>query len=90
MIINNIFSYLLYKFDMCMYKLYFRRYFVSQTSFEINDDHDEKKNKIGKSGKKYFVEIIDRYDEYDNFIDIDVDFTPAKIHNKPWNQIIVE
>ena len=74
---------------MCMYKFYFRRYFVSQTSFELKDD-DEKKNKTGKSGKKYYVEVIDRYDEYDNFVDIDVDFTPAKIHNKEGNQIIVE
>ena len=85
MIRNNIFSYFLYKFDMCMYKFYFSRYFVSQISFEIKDDDDDQ-----KKDKKYSVEIIDRYDEYDNFIDIDVDFIPAKIHNKPWNQIIVE
>ena len=90
MITNNIFSYLLYKFDMCMYKFYFSRYFVSQTSFELKED-DEKKNKENqKKGKKYYIEVIDRYDEYDNFVDIDVDVTPAKIHNKPWNQIIVE
>jgi hypothetical protein len=68
-----------------MYKFYFSRYFVSQISFEIKDDDDDQ-----KKDKKYSVEIIDRYDEYDNFIDIDVDFIPAKIHNKPWNQIIVE
>jgi thymidylate kinase len=84
MIINNIFSYLLYKFDMCIYKFYFSRYFVSQTSFEIKDDCEQKKE------KKYYIEVIDRYDEYDNFIDIDADVTPAKIHNKEWNQIIVE
>ena len=83
---NNIFSYLLYKFDMCMYKFYFSRYFVSQTNFKIkNDDNDNQKKEI-----KYHIEVIDRYDEYDNFVDIDVDFTPAKIHNKQWNQIIVE
>ena len=84
MITNNIFSYLLYKFDMCIYKFYFSRYFVSQTSFEIKDDCEQKKE------KKYYIEVIDRYDEYDNFIDIDADFTPAKIHNKEGNQIIVE
>jgi hypothetical protein len=84
MITNNIFSYLLYKFDMCIYKFYFSRYFVSQTSFEIKDDCEQKKE------KKYYIEVIDRYDEYDNFIDIDADVTPAKIHNKEWNQIIVE
>lgn len=85
MIRNNIFSYLLYKFDMCMYKFYFSRYFVSQISFEIKDDDDDQ-----KKDKKYYIEVIDRYDEYDNFVDIDVDVTPAKIHNKEGNQIIVE
>ena len=85
MIRNNIFSYLLYKFDMCMYKFYFSRYFVSQTSFEIKDDDDDQ-----KKDKKYYIEVIDRYDEYDNFVDIDADVTPAKIHNKEGNQIIVE
>ena len=84
MITNNIFSYLLYKFDMCMYKFYFSRYFVSQTSFELKDDDDQKKD------KKYYIEVIDRYNEYDNFVDIDADVTPAKIHNKEGNQIIVE
>ena len=85
MIRNNIFSYLLYKFDMCIYKFYFSRYFVSQTSFEIKDDGDDQ-----KKDKKYYIEVIDRYDEYDNFVDIDADVTPAKIHNKEGNQIIVE
>jgi len=85
MIRNNIFSYLLYKFDMCMYKFYFGRYFVSQISF--NSDYEED---YQKKEKKYYIEVIDRYDEYDNFVDIDADVTPAKIHNKEGNQIIVE
>jgi hypothetical protein len=86
MITNNIFSYLLYKFDMCIYKFYFSRYFVSQTSFNSDDDEED----YQKEDKKYYIEVIDRYDEYDNFIDIDADVTPAKIHNKEGNQIIVE
>jgi hypothetical protein len=68
-----------------MYKFYFSRYFVSQISFEIKDDDDDQ-----KKDKKYYIEVIDRYDEYDNFVDIDADVTPAKIHNKEGNQIIVE
>jgi thymidylate kinase len=92
MIRNNIFSYLLYKFDMCMYKFYFSRYFVSQISFnsDDNEEDDQKEDKNQKKDKKYYIEVIDRYNEYDNFVDIDADVTPAKIHNKEGNQIIVE
>ena len=90
MIRNNIFSYFLYKFDMCMYKFYFGRYFVSQISFNSDDDDNQNRKDYQKEDKKYYIEVIDRYDEYDNFVDIDADVTPAKIHNKEGNQIIVE